>query len=385
MTNGSTPLLRKLQSLIMLKNFHHFQEALEKRKDEGTLRTLQPKSEGIDFYSNDYLGLARNSELQNLLLKLIIKNPQLLSGSTGSRLISGNSSTVIQTENFIAKEHNYSSALLFSSGYNANLALFSTLPTRHDTIIVDEKIHRSVHDACKMSHAKKLKFKHNDVEDLEQVLKKQNGNCYVAIESLYSMDGDVAPIQEIIQIVEKYKASLIVDEAHTFGVFGYGLVEKYQLQSRVLATVITYGKALGAHGAAILCDDIIKSYLINFASPFIYTTSAQDVQWMSIKTGYEFLKENEKLSLKLQENIKIFRRQNLKTPSSEKSPIQALVIPDNQKLKTVQQNLSDNGFLTYAVYSPTVKEGTERLRICLHSFNTEEEIIQLTKIIKEFT
>lgn len=364
---------------------HNFQEALDKRKEAGTLRVLKQKSEGIDFYSNDYLGLARNKELQQMLLEKIIANPQVLSGSTGSRLISGNSSEVIETEIFIAREHQYPSALLFSSGYNANLALFSTLPTRHDTIIVDEKIHRSVHDACKMSHAKKLKFKHNDVEDLEQVLKKQNGNCYVAIESLYSMDGDMTPIQEIIQIVEKYKASLIVDEAHAFGVFGYGLVEKYQLQNRVLATVITYGKTLGAHGSAILCEDVVKSYLINFASPFIYTTSAQNVQWMSIKTGYEFLKENENLSIKLQENIKIFRQQNLKTPSSEKSPIQAIVIPDNHQLRALKETLLNEGFLTYAVYSPTIKEGTERLRICLHSFNAEEEIIQLTKIIKEFT
>lgn len=378
-------LLRKLQSLIMLKNFHHFQEALEKRKEEGTLRILQPKSEGIDFYSNDYLGFARNKELQNLLLKQIIENPQLLSGSTGSRLISGNSSTVIETENYIAKEHQYPSALLFSSGYNANLALFSTLPTRHDTIIVDEKIHRSVHDACKMSHAKKLKFKHNNPDDLEQILKKQNGNCYIAIESLYSMDGDFAPIQEIAEIAEKYNAHLIVDEAHAFGVFGYGLVEKYQLQDRVIATVITYGKALGAHGAAILSNDTIKSYLINFASPFIYTTSAQDIQWMSIETGYEFLKANFELSIKLQENIKIFRQQNLKTPSSENSPIQAILIPDNKRLKILKKTLLNEGLLTYAVFSPTVTEGTERLRICLHSFNTEKQIIQLTRIIKKFT
>lgn len=363
---------------------HNFQEALDKRNEEGTLRILKSKSEGIDFYSNDYLGLARNKELQNVLLEKIIANPQLLSGSTGSRLISGNSFTVTEIENFIAQEHQYPSALLFSSGYNANLALFSTLPSRHDTIIVDEKIHRSVHDACKMSHAKKLKFKHNDIEDLEQVLKKQNGNSYVAIESLYSMDGDIAPLQEIAQIAEKYKANLVVDEAHAFGVFGYGLVEKYQLQNKILATVITYGKALGAHGAAILCDETVKSYFINFASPFIYTTTAQDIQWMTIKTGYEFLKAHEEFSIQLQKNIAIFRRQGLDTPSAENSPIQAIIIPDNQKLKTLQQNLLENGFLTYSVYSPTVKEDTERIRICLHSFNTEEEIIQLTKIIKEF-
>ncbi|MGO4709622.1 aminotransferase class I/II-fold pyridoxal phosphate-dependent enzyme [Chryseobacterium sp. 2TAF14] len=365
--------------------FDSFQTALDKRKEAGTLRTLKPKSEGVDFYSNDYLGFARSKELQNILLEKITDNPQLLSGSTGSRLISGNSFMVTETENFIAEDHKSHSALLFSSGYNANLALFSALPNRHDMIIVDEKIHRSVHDACKMSLSKKLKFKHNDPEDLEQILKKQKGNSYIAIESLYSMDGDLAPVQEIAQIAEKYKARLIVDEAHAFGVFGYGFVEKHQLQNRVFATVITYGKAFGAHGAAILCKNVVKSYLINFASPFIYTTSAQDIQWMSIRTGYDFFKTKSELSLKLQQNIKIFRKQGLKTPSAESSPIQAIIIPDNQKVKRLQQNLSDNGFLTYAVFSPTVKEGAERLRICLHSFNTEEEIIQLTKIIKEST
>lgn len=368
----------------MPDSLKHFQEALDKRKTEQTLRILKPQSEGIDFYSNDYLGLARNNELQNLLLKQVNENPHLLSGSTGSRLISGNSTEVVETEKFISKEHQSESALLFSSGYNANLALFSTLPDRHDTIIVDEKIHRSVHDACKMSHARKLKFKHNDVEDLERILKKQNGNCYIAIESLYSMDGDFAPIQKIAEIVKKYNAFIIVDEAHAFGIFGYGLVEKHQLKTQVLATVITYGKALGSHGAAILCDEIIKSYLVNFASPFIYTTAAQDIQWRSIKTGYEFLKASKDTSVKLQRNIKIFHQQNIKTPSSEDSPIQAALVSDNNRLKDLQATLLNEGFLTYAVFSPTVKEGTERLRVCLHSFNTEDEIVRLGEIIRRF-
>lgn len=368
----------------MLNNFQHFFESLEERKKKGIIRILNQKQEGKDFYSNDYLGLSKNQEFRNLLLKTVSENPQLLCGSTGSRLISGNSSIVTETEKFIAKEHQYDSALLFPSGYNANLALFSTLPTRHDTIIVDEKIHRSVHDACKMSNARKLKFRHNDIEDLEKVLKKQNGFCYVAIESLYSMDGDIAPIQEIVKITEKYKAALIVDEAHAFGVFGYGLVDKFQLQNSVLATVITYGKALGTHGAAILTSDLIRSYLINFASPFIFTTSAHDFLWMSIFKGYEFLNANNKLSIDLEKNIKIFRTQNLKSPSSENSPIQAIIIPDNHRLRSLKETLLDNGYLTYAVFSPTVKEGTERLRICLHSFNTEEEILGLTRIIKEF-
>lgn len=363
---------------------NHLQKILDQRKIDGTLRVLKPQSEGTDFYSNDYLGFAQNKELQNLLVQQVIDNPYLLSGSTGSRLISGNSSEVITTEKMISGEHHYSDALLFSSGYNANLALFSTLPTRYDTIIVDEKIHRSVHDACKMSHARKLKFKHNNPEDLEQILKRQNGKSYIAIESLYSMGGDFAPIQEIADIAEKYDAYLIVDEAHSFGVFGNGLVDQFQLQKKVLATVITYGKALGSHGAAILSNDVVKSYLINFASPFIYTTSAPDIQWKSIKIGYEFLKKNGFEIIKLQQNIEIFRRQNLKSLSSPKSPIQAILIPDHDRLSRAKQTLSDEGFLIYAVFSPAVQQGTERLRICLHSFNTEKEIIGLTKIIKEF-
>lgn len=368
----------------MPSNSSHFQESLDKRKEEGTLRRLRIQSAGIDFYSNDYLGLAKSKELQYLLLQKIMNAPQLLSGSTGSRLISGNSEIAVSVEKDIAQKHQFESALLFPSGYNANLALLSTLPSRHDTVIVDEQIHRSVHDGCKLSNARKLKFKHNDTEDLENILKRQEGHCYIAIESIYSMEGDFAPIKEIAALAGKYKASLIVDEAHALGVFGYGLIEKYQLQHHVSAAVVTYGKALGAHGAAILCNETVKSYLINFASPFIYTTSAQDFQWMSIKTGYEFLDQNHELTVKLQDNIKVFRSRNLQSPSAQTSPVQAIVIPDNQRLKELQNTLSEEGFLTYAIYSPTVKSGSERLRICLHSFNTEEEIVKLTGIIKEF-
>ncbi|WET50149.1 aminotransferase class I/II-fold pyridoxal phosphate-dependent enzyme [Chryseobacterium indologenes] len=368
----------------MLKNISHFQDALHKRKQEGTLRSLQPKTGGCDFYSNDYLGLSTNKELQNILLKEVNENPLLLSGSTGSRLISGNSRIVTLTEDFIAERHSFSSALLFPCGYHANLALFSALPKRHDTVIVDEQIHRSVHDGCKMSNARKLKFRHNDTEHLESILKRQEGHCYIAIESLYSMEGDFAPIKEIAKLANKYEAGLIIDEAHAFGVLGYGLVERYGLTDQVTANVITYGKALGAHGAAILCNSSLKSYLINFASPFIYTTAAQDFQWMSIKAGYAFLDHHQELPLQLQENIKTFRSRGLSSPSSAISPIQAIIIPDNQKLKSLQKILSEQGFLTYAIYSPTVKEGSERLRICLHSFNTEMEIIRLTEIIKDF-
>lgn len=368
----------------MHKDFLPFEEALEKRKLNGTLRTLQTEQKGIDFYSNDYLGFAGNQEFQKILLETVQDNPRLLTGSTGSRLISGNTGIVTETENFIAGEHQYESALLFPSGYNANLALFSTLPGRHDTIIIDEKIHRSIHDACKMSNSKKLKFKHNNCDHLESILKRQKGKVYIAVESLYSMDGDIAPLHEIAKLAEKYNAGLIVDEAHAFGVFGYGFVEQLQLQRKVLATVVTYGKALGTHGAAILSNNLIKHYLVNFATPFIYTTSSHDFLWMSIFRGYHFLNENGKLVTQLQKNIKIFREQKITTPSHESSPIQAVIIPDNEQLKALKNALSDHGFLTYAIFSPTVKEDTERLRICVHTFNKTNDIIDLTQTIKNF-
>ncbi|MCJ8153407.1 pyridoxal phosphate-dependent aminotransferase family protein [Chryseobacterium sp. SSA4.19] len=367
-----------------MPDLSHFDKALERRKHDGTLRNIEPQLNGVDFYSNDYLGLAKNREFHNILLGKIIKNPTLLSGSTGSRLISGNSDIVMEAELHIAKEHRFESALLFSSGYQANLALFSTLPTRHHTIIVDEQVHRSVHDGCRMSHAKKLKFRHNDCGHLEDILRRQNGPCYIAVESLYSMDGDLAPLQEIAGVAEKYNSGLIVDEAHAFGVFGYGLVDRLDLQEKVLAVTVTYGKALGVHGAAILSRNTMKSYLINFASPFIYTTASQDFLWESIKAGYDFLSRNSYLSAQLKDNIKVFRKLEIQTSSSENSPVQAVVIPDYARLKDLQQILSEKGFLTYAVFSPTVKKGAERLRICLHSFNTEEEITELAGIIKEF-
>lgn len=367
----------------MPDRFQHFQQALNQRTDAGTLRTLRPKPQGIDFYSNDYLGLAQNEELQNMLLKRVIEQPRLLSGSTGSRLISGNSPEAEETEKYIATIHHYPSALLFPSGYNANLALFSTLPTRHDTLIVDENIHRSVHDACRMSHARKLKFRHNDVRHLEEILQKQSGLCYIAIESLYSMEGDLAPLKEIAVIAARYGAALIVDEAHALGVFRHGLVTKYQLQHQIFAVVVTYGKAFGAHGAAILSSKLIKKYMINFSSPFIYTTSAQDMQWTAIRSSYDFIENYPQLSVQLQKNIRIFRKQGFLSPSSENSPIQPIVIPDNERLKRTHQILLEKGMVTYPVYSPTVKAGTERLRICLHSFNTEEEILKLAEILKQ--
>lgn len=179
-------------------------------------------------------------------------------------------------------------------------------------------------------------------------------------------------------LARRYKAALIIDEAHAFGVFGYGLVHQYGLQKHIFATVITYGKALGAHGAAVLGEELLKSYLINFASPFIYSTACPDLFARHIRLGYTFLREHSELSDQLRRRIAYFGQRKIPSVSDPKSPIQAVIIPQHKVLIHLQQQLQKKGLQTYAVHSPAVEEGQERLRICLHQYNTEEEIDLLT-------
>lgn len=232
---------------------YHLQQRLYERLHGDNYRRLQLREpSAIDFLSNDYLGLGRNCAFQQCLLNAIEDNPTLLSGSTGSRLISGNTKEVEEVEDYIATAHGVEGALLFNSGYQANLALLGNLPTTRDTVIVDELIHRSVHDGCLMSRVRKWKFRHNDLEDLERLLRRATGDVYIAVESLYSMDGDLAPLVELAELAQRYSAYLIVDEAHAIGVYGLGRIHSLGLQSSVWATLVTYGKAMGVHGSAVL-------------------------------------------------------------------------------------------------------------------------------------
>ncbi|MDR7130199.1 8-amino-7-oxononanoate synthase [Algoriphagus sp. 4150] len=362
----------------------HWSNCLAKRRDQGNLRQLRPVGNRIDFYSNDYLGLSSNSDFPQMLLGIIGKNPRCLTGSTGSRLISGNSQLARDTEGYIASLHQVDAALLFSSGYSANIALFSCVVGRHDTILLDELVHRSVYDGCLISKAKRLKFRHNDTEHLEELLKKSKGKILIAIESLYSMDGDFAPLNAIADLAQKYGAGLIVDEAHALGTFGKGLVHSAQVQNKVLATVVTYGKAMGVQGAAILGSFVLKEYLINFASPFIYSTAMSDIQYESIQAAYQYVDKHTELAIVLQERIRYFRAHQLSKISQDDSPIQAIQFTSTDQLRKAVQELAKTNMQTYAVFSPTVKQGDERLRICLHLFNSNQEIDRLCSIISNY-
>jgi 8-amino-7-oxononanoate synthase len=349
-------------------------DKLKNREEEGTMRSLSLLYNLVDFYSNDYLGLA----------KLPIESKSS-GGSTGSRLISGNSSAAEHCESVLADWFKTEAALVFNSGYDANIGFFSSVPQKGDTVLYDDKIHASVRDGIRLSFATNHSFRHNDIEDLKNKIAKAQGAVYVAVESLYSMDGDMAPLGAIHALCQSQGAYLIVDEAHACGVFGdygRGIVDCLQDSSAVFARIITFGKAYGYHGAAVLGSQNLKYFLINFARSFIYTTALPPEAYLQIAESLKHASIPERQK-KLQENISLFRSQFLDQDfiSEINSPIQILRIGDIAKTKVLANKLLENGFAVKPIFSPTVAKGEESIRFCVHSFNSEKEILSLTNII----
>lgn len=363
-------------------------ERLTARAADNALRSLKTEHPLIDFCSNDYLGFSRSTELKNLFELDLAKHPEYRMGSTGSRLLAGNDQFTEALESDIAKFHNCEAALLFSSGYDANAGIFSSLPQRGDTIICDEYIHASVIDGARLSHAARFVFKHNDLDSLEQKLKAARGRVFIGVESVYSMDGDEAPLEQICGLAEKFNAAVIVDEAHAIGVFGdkgRGIVDELNLNSKVFARIVTFGKALGVHGAAILGNHQLRSYLINYARSFMYTTAPSFISHLAIKTSYDYLKSKNHQQ-DLYERIHHFRSRlrNFESLSKSRSAIQIIRVPGNTRVKEIASKLQQDEFDVRPILSPTVRPGSERLRICIHNYNSITEIESLCYSIKLF-
>lgn len=351
-------------------------DKLSKRNLEGTKRSLSFFEDGIDFYSNDYLGLARQLTLP------IVKNSF---GSTGSRLISGNSKEALGCEEYLADFFKVEKALVFNSGYDANLGFFGAVPQRGDTVIYDEHIHASVRDGIRLAFADSFSFEHNSVSDLKRLLSRAKGTVYVAIESLYSMGGDCAPLKEMAKICNDNGAYLVVDEAHACGVFGHegrGLVDILNLNENVFARIVTFGKAYGFHGACVLGQTELIEFLVNFSRSFIYTTALPSADYKQIKANIEFAKNDDLRNL-LQDNIHYFLSQlkKVKLTSDPISPIQMIQIGSVEKCSSIAKNLLNNGINVKPIFSPTVKVGNESIRICIHSFNTKREINEMCSIL----
>jgi len=368
---------------------HSMQHILEQRKAASLYRSLQVNEGLIDFCSNDYLSFARCEKLKEHAKNYTDKTGPL-SGSTGSRSISGNTVFAEQLEKMIAAFHQAEAGLIFNSGYDANLGLFSCIAKKEDTLICDELIHASIIDGCRLSHASRFRFAHNDLEDLESKLRKSKGNIFVAVESVYSMDGDMAPLNEIATVCRQYDANLVVDEAHATGLFGNqgrGLVSQHGLEEKVFARIHTFGKAIGCHGAVILGSDTLRNYLVNFARSFIFTTALPVHSLIAVKCAYELLMadgfSNAYLHQLIEQFKSDFRSHDDIYLIASCSPIQSLVIPGNERVKHVSKQLQAKGFDVRAIVSPSVPAGKERLRISLHVHNTVEQVDQLKLTLNE--
>ncbi|CAG8547994.1 11886_t:CDS:2, partial [Dentiscutata heterogama] len=349
---------------------------LEKRKKRDLCRSLVVASpSSIDFSSNDFLGLSRNKTLNEKFLNTLIKFPHPPLGSTGSRLLDGNSSYAESLDKFLAEFHNAESALMFTSGFDANVGFFSCVPQPGDAVIIDEFVHASVHDGVRNSRASLVtSFKHNDVENLKVVLENvimkigAKNNIFVAVESLYSMDGDFSPLKEIVEVLKSFNAYLYVDEAHSNGVYGYqgrGIVCELGLERHVFARLHTFGKALASNGAAILGPKILRSYLINYARPLIFSTFLSYNNLISIRCSYEVMSSEigDQLRQNLMKLINIFRS-NIKIPHDNLLPstsaIQGIVVPGNANAVKLSRILQKAGYNVKPIRSPTVPVGKER-------------------------
>lgn len=385
---------------------------LEKRRRISKLRTLKPSPPGsVDFSSNDFLSLSTNTQFRKDYLTALNEH-DLGVGSTGSRLLDGNSAFAETLEHQIALHHGAETALLTNSGFDANVSIFTCLPQPGDIVIYDELIHASVHDGMRASRAEKLiTFKHNSVENLGQILEAvqaQNttANIFVAVESVYSMEGDVAPLTEICDILDATvpsgRAHLIVDEAHSTGIYGpngAGIVSQLGLQKRVSVRLHTFGKALASNGAAILCSPVIRQYMINYARPLIFTTFMSYPSLVAIRTAYNWMMEGKTILLATHLKILIdylwMRLQELKPQANSLPDPTMLVLPEScpespifALFSTVPRELASHcqsaGFVVRPVVPPTVPNNTERVRVCLHSGNTKEEIDLFMSCLKQW-
>jgi len=365
---------------------------LEKRHQDNSLRQLGTSGNLIDFSSNDYLGFAKSEVIFNCTHDFLKEHGIASNGATGSRLLSGNYSLYPIVETLLCEFHNTETALVFNSGYDANLGFFSSVPQHGDLILYDEFIHASIRDGIQLSNAKAYKFRHNDLGDLDKKLRLDKfDNIYVVTESIFSMDGDSPDLVAISGLCQTYKAFLMVDEAHSIGVFGekgVGLIQHLELENMVFARLVTFGKALGSHGAAILGSSELKNYLINFSRSLIYSTALPPHNLATIHSVYSQLQDTKEID-NLRWNIQFFKSEIKKNKLQDEfiesdSAIHCCIISGNEEVKSIARELQNHSFDVKPIVSPTVPKGHERLRFCIHSYNSEEEISEVLQLLATF-
>lgn len=376
---GLSPCPPAVSPMDSLLERLHRRSALLRRKNR--FRELAPVS-GIDISSNDYLGLSNHPAIREAIISALQEGLPL--GSGGSRLLRGNTAWHEHLEQRLAEFKQAEAALIFNSGFEANVGVLGTLCRPGDLVFADQLIHASMIDGIRQSKAKLHLFPHNDMDALEELLKGTSSSRtrFVVVESLYSMDGDCAPLQAIAALSKHHNAHLIVDEAHATGIFGNrgtGLLEDANLNHAPLVTVHTCGKAWGSFGAFISCSQVVKDYLVNHCRPFIFTTALPPVllvQWLAVLDVIEQEPWRRArvlhLASRLREALSPF------TPlRGITTPIVPVLFGDEGRTIAAACHLQNLGFDARAIRPPSVPLGTSRLRIALNANLTDQETSRL--------
>lgn len=376
------------------------EEFLKEREEQGLLRELRPLTwrlggkinfggrEYIDFSSNDYLGLSGHPKLKKAATEAIDKFGV---ASCASRLLSGDSQIFHELEDVIAKFKGKEAALVFNSGYQANVGIISALWTRRDCIFSDRLNHASIIDGILLSQAKIFRFHHNDPEHLESLLKKERDkskNALIITESIFSMDGDRAPLKELVRLKDKYNCRIMVDEAHATGIFGEngsGVVEEEGLSAQVDLIMGTFSKALAGFGAYLATSKHIADYLVNTCRSFIYSTALPPALIACNLASLKLIKDEphrREILLSMAE----MSRNRLKEKgfcAKGSSQIIPVILGDNLRALEFAKKIQAQGYWILPVRPPTVPAGQARLRLSLSYFHNEETLNKLIDVISE--
>ncbi|WP_298633016.1 8-amino-7-oxononanoate synthase [uncultured Umboniibacter sp.] len=337
--------------------------------------------QGVDFASNDYLDFSQRDELKQAAHDAIASHGV---GGRASHLVMGHSQHHDELEQRAAQFFGYEAAMVFSSGYAANLGIMAALLAKGDRVLHDRLNHASLLDGGSLSGANFRRFRHNDVAQLRDFLSRSNEPTLVAIESVYSMDGDLADLIGIEAVCREYGATLLVDDAHGVGVIGHhGGGASTAIKPDIL--MVACGKALGSYGALVCGSKSLVDGLSNFARTYVYTTALPPAQAAVTSAALQLIQENDEAIARLQRNIAHFRRcaQQAGLPLSDShSAIQPILVGDNARLMALSEQLEAKGFLVGAIRAPTVAKGSERLRISLSAAHTSEQIEQLISEVR---
>lgn len=350
---------------------------LEKKKQEKNFRTLKNFNKNmVNLSTNDYLFLAHD---ENLKKDFIEKYSDKFSfSSSSSRLISGNYEIVSQLEKTVEKIYK-KPALVMNSGFSANKTIIETFYNKNSLILTDRLNHASIYAGIISSKSKFIRYKHLDMKNLENILEKYSkdyNDILIVSESIYSMDGDTVDIKKLVELKRKYKADLMIDEAHSFGVHGYGIIYNENLVNDVDFLCIPLGKGGGSVGAYIICNQEFKDYIINFGKEFIYSTALPPINnlWNMyiLNCMNNFSHKIKKLDGLKNYTLNLMKKMKIKTVSN--SHIISLIIGDNDKIDIITKRLRKKNWLVYGIKSPTVPKGNEQIRLSLHSELTKEQI-----------